>query len=207
MREEILNEKERAMTAYHEAGHALVAWLLPELDPVHKVTIVPRGRALGVTQLLADEERHHIGEQRLHSHLVLAMGGRAAEKLVFDEYSAGAENDIQQATDIARRMVAHWGMSDAVGPLAFHQSEEHPFLGKEMHEMRQFSEETAHVIDQEMQRFVNEASQHATEILTTHRDKLDQLAQALLEREALDREQMTEILGERVSEPVGAMKA
>ena len=207
MREEILNEKERAMTAYHEAGHALVAWLLPELDPVHKVTIVPRGRALGVTQLLADEERHHMGEQRLHSNLVLAMGGRAAEKMVFDEYSAGAENDIQQATDIARRMVAHWGMSDAIGPLAFHQSEEHPFLGKEMHEMRQFSDETAHVIDQEMQRFVNEASQQATEILTAHREKLDQIAQALLEHEALDREQLTEILGERIAEPAGALKA
>ncbi|HLJ12677.1 MAG TPA: ATP-dependent zinc metalloprotease FtsH [Planctomycetaceae bacterium] len=199
-REEILNEKERAMTAYHEAGHALVAWLLPELDPVHKVTIVPRGRALGVTQLLADEERHHIGEQRLHSHLVLAMGGRSAEKMVFDEYSAGAENDIQQATDLARRMVAHWGMSEAIGPVAFHQSEEHPFLGKEIHELRQFSEETAHVIDQEVQRFIHEASTRATEILATHRDKLEHLAQALLEREALDRMQMTEILGERADE-------
>src|SRR4029077_7566415 len=91
MREEILNEKERAMTAYHEAGHALVAWLLPELDPVHKVTIVPRGRALGVTQLMADEERHHIGEQRWHPHLVVLIGGRAAEEMMFDEYSAGAE--------------------------------------------------------------------------------------------------------------------
>jgi cell division protease FtsH len=207
MREEILNEKERAMTAYHEAGHALVAWLLPELDPVHKVTIVPRGRALGVTQLLADEERHHIGEQRLHSNLVLAMGGRAAEKMVFDEYSAGAENDIQQATDIARRMVAHWGMSEVIGPLAFHQSEEHPFLGKEMHEMRQFSDETAHVIDQEMQRFVNEAMQQATEILTAHRDKLDQIAQALLEHEALDREQIQEILGERIAEAARTVEA
>jgi len=196
-REEILNEKERAMTAYHESGHALIAWLLPELDPVHKVTIVPRGRALGVTQLLPDEERHHIGEQRLHSHLVLAMGGRSAEKMMFDEYSAGAENDIQQATDLARRMVAHWGMSEAIGPVAFHQTEEHPFLGKEIHEMRQFSEETAHVIDQEVQRFIHEASIRATEILAAHRDKLDQLALALLENEALDREQMTAILGER----------
>jgi cell division protease FtsH len=203
-REEILNEKERAMTAYHEAGHALVAWLLPDLDPVHKVTIVPRGRALGVTQLLADEERHHIGEQRLHSHLVLAMGGRAAEKMMFDEYSAGAENDIEQATNIARRMVAHWGMSETIGPVAFHQSEEHPFLGKEIHEMRQFSEETAHVIDQEVQRFIHEASIRATEILTAHRDKLDQLALALLEREALSQEEMTVILGERAAAEVGA---
>jgi cell division protease FtsH len=203
-REEVLNQKERAMTAYHEAGHALVAWLIPDLDPIHKVTIVPRGRALGVTQLLADEERHHIGEQRLHSNLVLAMGGRAAEKLVFDEYSAGAENDIQQATDIARRMVAHWGMSETIGPVAFHQSEEHPFLGKEMHEMRQFSEETAHIIDQEMQRFVNEASLRATDLLTAHRDKLEQIAQALLEREELDRDEITAILGERAELPLAA---
>jgi cell division protease FtsH len=196
-REEILNDRERAMTAYHEAGHALVAWLLPDLDPVHKVTIVPRGRALGVTQLLPDEERHHIGEQRLHSHLALAMAGRAAEKMIFDEYSAGAENDIEQATTLARRMIAHWGMSETIGPVAFHQSEEHPFLGKEIHEMRQFSEETAHVIDTEVQRFVNEASIRATEILNSHRDKLDQLALALLEREALNQEEMTAILGAR----------
>ncbi len=198
-REDILNEKERAMTAYHEAGHALVAWLLSDLDPVHKVTIVPRGRALGVTQLLADEERHHIGEQRLHSHLALAMAGRAAEKLMFDEYSAGAENDIDQATNIARRMVAHWGMSETIGPVAFHQSEEHPFLGKEIHEMRQFSEDTAHVIDQEVQRFIHEASIRATEVLSGNRDKLDQLALALLEREELNQEEMTAILGERVA--------
>ncbi|MBS0261903.1 MAG: ATP-dependent zinc metalloprotease FtsH [Planctomycetes bacterium] len=206
-REEVLNQKERAMTAYHEAGHALVAWLIPELDSVHKVTIVPRGRALGVTQLLADEERHHVGEQRLHSNLVLAMGGRAAEKLVFDEYSAGAENDIDQATNLARRMVAHWGMSEAIGPVAFHQSEEHPFLGKEMHEMRQFSEETAHVIDQEVQRFVHNASQRATEILSTHRDELDRISQALLKYEEIDREQLTEILGERAETETASAKA
>src|SRR5262249_14327390 len=121
----------------------------------------------------------------------------AAEKMIFDEYSAGAENDIEQATTLARRMVAHWGMSETVGPVAFHQSEEHPFLGKEIHEMRQFSEETAHVIDTEVQRFIHEASIRATEILNSHRDKLDQLALALLEREALSKEEMTAILGER----------
>ncbi|MGQ0635015.1 MAG: ATP-dependent zinc metalloprotease FtsH [Planctomycetaceae bacterium] len=196
-REEVLNTHEREMTAYHEAGHALVAWLLPDLDPVHKVTIVPRGRALGVTQLLPDEERHHMGEQRLHSRLVLWMAGRAAEKMVFDEYSAGAESDIKQATDLARRMVAHWGMSEIVGPVAFRQSEEHPFLGKEMHEMRQFSEETAHVIDQEVQRFLNDASTKATEILERNRKDLDRLAQELLKREILTKEEMTELLGAR----------
>ena len=194
-REEIMNEKERAMTAYHEAGHALVAWLIPDLDPVHKVTIIPRGRALGVTQLLADEERQHIGEQRLHANLALAMGGRAAEKLIFDEYSAGAQNDIQQATDLSRRMIAHWGMSQIIGPVAFHQSEEHPFLGKEMHEARQFSEETAHIIDQEVQRFVNAAADRAKGILANNRDKLDLIAKELLKREELNREELNILLG------------
>jgi cell division protease FtsH len=196
-REEVLNQHEREMTAYHEAGHALIAWLVPDLDPVHKVTIVPRGRALGVTQLLPEEERYHMGEQRLHSQLVLMMGGRAAEKMVFDEFSAGAEDDIKRATDLARRMVAHWGMSPVIGPVAFHQSEEHPFLGKEIHEQRQFSEETAHVIDQEVQRFLNEASSRATEILTQHRANLDRLARDLLKREILTKEEIAGILGAR----------
>jgi cell division protease FtsH len=198
-REEVLNQHEREMTAYHEAGHALIAWLLPDLDPVHKVTIVPRGRALGLTQLLPDEERYHMGEQRLHSQLVLMMGGRSAEKMVFDEFSAGAENDIKRATELARRMVAHWGMSTVIGPVAFAQSEEHPFLGKEIHEMRQFSEETAHVIDQEVQRFLNDASTRATEILTEQRGQLDLLARELLKREVLTKDEMIEILGQRAA--------
>jgi cell division protease FtsH len=185
------------MTAYHEAGHALIAWLLPELDAVHKVTIVPRGRALGVTQLAPEEERYHMGERRLHSHLAMAMGGRAAEKMVFDEFSAGAESDIKQATSIARRMVAHWGMSQIIGPVAFQQSEEHPFLGKEIQEVRQFSEETAHIIDQEVQRFVNDAAARALQILDSHRGPLKALADALLTNEELSKEQVAEILGPR----------
>ncbi|HUG17955.1 MAG TPA: ATP-dependent zinc metalloprotease FtsH, partial [Planctomycetaceae bacterium] len=149
VREESMNEKERRMTAGHEAGHALIAWLLEELDPLHKVTIVPRGRALGVTQLLPDEERYNVGEKKLHSQLTMMLGGRAAEKLLFDEYTAGAEDDLKRATALARRMVAYWGMSETIGPVAFRQGEEHPFLGKEMHEHRQFSEETARIIDKE----------------------------------------------------------
>ena len=139
-REEILSDKEKEMTAYHEAGHALLAWLVPGVDRLHKVTIIPRGRALGVTQLLPEEDRMNIGESDLHARLVFMLGGRAAEKLVYDEYSAGAENDLTQATAMARRMVAHWGMSERLGPVAYHLSEEHPFLGKEFHEQRQFSE-------------------------------------------------------------------
>ncbi len=196
-REETLNDHEKEMTAYHEAGHALLAWLLPDIDPVHKVTIVPRGRALGVTQLLPVEERYSVGEKQLHSQLVFAMGGRAAEKLVFDEYSAGAEGDLKMATQLARRMVAHWGMSEVIGPVAFRQGEEHPFLGKEMHEMRDFSEETARLIDQEIQRFLNDSAARATEMLIRGRPQLDELAQALLAQEILDQNQVAEILGPR----------
>ena len=200
-REEVMNQHEREMTAYHEAGHAILAWKLPEVDLVHKVTIIPRGRALGVTQLLPDEERYNVGEKRLHSQLAFMMGGRSAEKLVFDEYSAGAEDDLKRATQLARRMVAHWGMSEVIGPVAFRQAEEHPFLGKEMHEQREFSEETARIIDQEVQRFLTDASEHAAALLSEHRTELDQLADALLEKEAVGQEEMTQILGERIKDP------
>lgn len=197
LREEILNEHEREMTAYHEAGHALLAWLFPEVDTLHKVTIIPRGRALGVTQLLPDEERYNIGEKRLHAQLAFILGGRAAEKLVFDEFSAGAEDDLKKATKIARAMVAHWGMSEVIGPVAFRQGEEHPFLGKEMHEQRQFSEETARIIDQEVQRFLNQAAERAQQVLAEHRDDLDRLAQALIQNESLGPKELTELIGER----------
>ena len=135
-REEVLTGKEKSMTAYHEAGHALLAWLVPGTDRVHKVSIIPRGRALGVTQLLPEEDRVNISESELHTRLLFLLGGRAAEKLVFDEYSAGAEDDLKQATQLARRMVTHWGMSERLGPVAFRDGEEHPFLGKEMAEPR-----------------------------------------------------------------------
>ena len=200
-REEVMNDYERKMTAYHEAGHALLAWVLPELDPVHKVTIIPRGRALGVTQLLPTEDRYSVGENRLKQQLIMSMGGRAAEKLIFDEYSAGAEGDLNQATSIARRMVSRWGMSETVGPVAFRQGEDHPFLGKEMHEARQYSEETARVIDQEMQRFLTTANSEAMRLLTEMRGKLDLLAETLLKKEMISREDMSELLGPR---PAGA---
>ncbi len=197
-REEVLNQKERRMTAYHEAGHALVGWYEPESDKVHKVTISPRGRALGVTMFQPDEDRFHTGERRLHGQLAMSLGGRAAEKMVFDEYSAGAESDLKHATRIARHMVAHWGMSPAIGPVAFRQGEDHPFLGKEIHEHREFSESTAHQIDLEIARFLNEASQKATELLKVHRDELDRLSVALLEKETLDYEDLVKMLGEPV---------
>jgi cell division protease FtsH len=196
-REHLLNEKEKRMTAYHEAGHALLAWLFPEVDTVHKVTIIPRGRSLGVTQLLPDEERFNIGESRLHSQLTFIMGGRAAEKMIFDEYSAGAEDDLKKATELARRMVAHWGMSEVIGPVAFRQVEEHPFLGKEYHEHREFSDETARIIDREVQNFLTRAADAAQKTLANHRDKLEEIVDALLEKESLGRSELEEILGSR----------
>jgi cell division protease FtsH len=206
-REEVLNPHEREMTAYHEAGHALLAWLLPEVDPVHKVTIIPRGRALGVTQMLPEEERYHIGEKRLHAELTVSLAGRAAEKLVFDEFSAGAEEDLKRATHICRRMIGYWGMSDVIGPVAFRNGEEHPFLGKEIHETRQYSEQTAYAIDQEIQRFLTAAHERATELLKTHRDKLDRISKGLLENEMLGREELTELIGPPVERNYAYPKA
>ncbi len=197
-REEVLSPHEREMTAYHEAGHALLAWFQPELDPVHKVTIIPRGRALGVTQLLPNEERYNIGEKRIHAQLVFMLGGRAAEKLVFDEYSAGAEDDLKRATQLTRRMVSHWGMSEVIGPVAFRSGEEHPFLGKEMSEPREHSEATAHLIDQEVQRILVEAANRARQMLVDHREALDKLSMELVKAEALDYDQMVGIIGEPI---------
>jgi cell division protease FtsH len=196
-REEILTGKEKTMTAYHEIGHALLAWLLPGADAVHKVTIVPRGRALGVTQLLPEEDRLNIGEDALHDRLAFMLGGRAAEKIVFNQHTAGAENDLQQATRLARRMVTHWGMSDRVGPVAFRTGEENPFLGKEFHEQREFSDHTARIIDEETSRILHEAEERARKTLGENRDKLDALAQALEESEELSDADIRRIIGPR----------
>ena len=203
-REEVLSEDERRRTAYHEAGHALLAWQLPEVDTVHKVTVIPRGPALGVTQLLPEEELYHVGESRLHAQLVMMLGGRSAEKLVFDEFGAGAEDDLRRATSIARRMVGHWGMSERIGPVAFRHATDQPFLGKEYHEQREFSEETAHVIDQEVQVFLETASQRAFQMLSESRESLDLLAETLVEQEELGREDLERLLGPAVGSKVTA---
>ena len=197
-REEVLVGREKKMTAYHEAGHALGAWLLPGVDNLHKVTIIPRGRALGVTQLVPEEDRMNIGESDLNNRLVFILGGRAAEKLVFGEYSAGAENDLVQATRLARRMVAHWGMSEKVGPVACHVTNDHPFLGRDVYEQREFSDHTARIIDDEVTRILNEAAEKSTKLLSDNRDKLDALATALEQREMLDDNEVVEIIGPAV---------
>jgi cell division protease FtsH len=194
-REEVLNDQEKLATAYHEAGHALLAWLLPSADRVHKVTVVPRGRALGVTQLLPDEDRMNVSEHELHARLTFMLGGRAAEKLVYDEYSAGAEDDLKRSTQLARRMVAHWGMSERLGPIAFRTSEEHPFLGKEIIENREFSEHTAQLIDEEAGAILRAADERARSMLSEQREKLDALAHALSEKEELDEAEIATIIG------------
>ncbi len=209
-REEVLSPKEKKMTAYHESGHALLAWLVPGADRVHKVTIIPRGRALGVTQLLPEEDRLNVSETQLRAWLVFALGGRAAEKLIFDELSAGSEDDLKRATQLARRMVTHWGMSERLGPVAYRTAEEHPFLGKEFHEQREFSEHTAQLIDEEVARILHEADDRARNLLSEHRDKLSVLAAALEEREILDDQEIEVLIGpsvNRLSEANGKVAA
>ncbi len=194
-REEVLVGKEKTMTAYHEAGHALLAWLLPGVDRLHKVTIIPRGRALGVTQLLPEEDRLNIGESDLHVRLVFMLGGQAAEKLVFGEHSAGAEDDLKRATQLARRMVTHWGMSERIGPVAYRTSESHPFLGKDFAEQREFSEHTAQVIDEEVAKILHASAARAIALLRENRVKLDKLAGALEEREIVDEREVEALIG------------
>jgi len=194
-REEVLSPKEKSMTAYHESGHALLAWLVSSMDRLHKVSIIPRGRSLGATQLLPEEDRVNIGERELRTRLLFLLGGRAAEKLVFDEYSAGAEDDLKKATQLARRMVTHWGMSERLGPVALRDGEDHPFLGKEMAEQRRFSEHTAQMIDEEVMSILNEAANKARQMLIEHRDKLDAMAKALEESETLDDSDIEKLIG------------
>jgi cell division protease FtsH len=200
-REEILSDEEKRITAYHEAGHALVAWLLNELDPLHKVTIIPRGRALGVTQLLPVEDRHNLTESQIRARLAFMLAGRAAERMVFRELSAGAEDDLRRATQLARYMVTHWGMSERLGPVSYRVGEEHVFLGKEIVEPRDFSEYTARLIDEEVQRILREADQRALHLLSEHRDRLDRLAQALLQHEELSREEIDRLFSNGDGQP------
>src|SRR3954470_19520189 len=196
-REEIITEKDKRLTAYHEAGHALVAWLTPAADPVHKVTIIPRGRALGVTQFLPEEDRVGYSESQVVARLDTLLGGRAAERLVYDDLTAGAAGDLKMATRLARMMVTQWGMSERVGPAFFRASEEHPFLGREMSETRDHSEQTAQVIDEEVSRILREADDRAYHLLEEHRDEMERLTEALIEREVLTVSEIEELIGKR----------
>ncbi len=197
----IISDEEKRNTAYHEAGHTLVVKMLPGTDPVHKVTIIPRGRALGLTQQLPIDEKHTYPKKYLLNNLAVLMGGRAAEELVLDETTTGAGNDIERATDTARKMVCEWGMSKDLGPLSFGQKEEQIFLGREFAQHRDYSEQTAVRIDKEVTKLVSDAYEKAREILLDNMDALHALAQALLERETLAESDIDTIIAGGVPAP------
>jgi len=196
-REEVITDKDKRATAYHEVGHALVGWLTPKSDPVHKVTIIPRGRALGVTQFMPEEDRISHNESQIKAKLYTLMGGRAAERLIYDDLSTGAAMDLEQATRLVRKMVAQWGMSERVGPVSFKLMSEHPFLGREMSEPRDHSEYMQQIIDEEVARILREADEHAYRLLDEHRDELERLTESLIEREVLTAAEITELIGKR----------
>ncbi len=195
-RSRVLDEKEKRITAYHEAGHALVSLLVPESEPLHKITIIPRGRALGATMQLPEKDRYLEGRKKLRSLLVLLMAGRATEELVMEDITSGAYNDLKEATRLARLMVTQWGMSEAVGPQTLGANEEVLFLGREVMRQQEYSEETARKIDEEVSRLIRESYEQASALLRDHRAALDAIAQALLERETLDGDEVRRILEE-----------
>jgi cell division protease FtsH len=196
----IISEKEKKTTAYHEIGHVLVAKMIPESDPVHKVTIIPRGRALGVTTYLPIDEKHTYSKEYLEAMIAYAMGGRAAEKIVFNQLTTGAGNDIERATALARKMVCEWGMSEKLGPLTFGKKEEEIFLGREISQHRDYSEDTAILIDEEVKKIVNRGMERAMTVLKDNMEILHRLSAALLEREILDSEEIDKIMrGETLS--------
>ncbi len=202
----LISEDEKRTTAYHEAGHVLVSKLVPGADPVHKVTIIPRGRALGLTHFLPIDEKHNYSRDYLQAVLTHLLGGRAAESLIFNQLTTGAGNDIERATEIARKMVCEWGMSEKLGPLTFGKKEEEIFLGREIAKHRDYSEKTAIEIDNEVRRIVMEAAHRAETILQENSDKLVRLAEALLEREILDGEEIDAILEGKPLQEVEAAK-
>ncbi|MYL23091.1 ATP-dependent zinc metalloprotease FtsH [Halomonas alkaliantarctica] len=195
-----LSDKERHIVAYHEAGHALLAYLLPKADPLEKVTVLPRSQALGVTAQMPNEERYNMGEAYLRDRITVMFGGRLAESVVFDEVSSGAENDIQQATQLARRMVGRWGMNRRIGPVTFAQSQEHVFLGKEIAQSREFGDATASLVDEEIRELLNSLEDRGRKLLKENRKALDALASALEERETLETDEIREVLKDLVTE-------
>ncbi len=198
----ILSDEEKRITAYHEAGHALAAKLLPGSDPVHKVTIIPRGRALGVTMQLPEEDRHGYSRGYLLNTLVVLLGGRVAEEIIFSDITTGAGNDIERVTRMARKMVCEWGMSDAIGPLAIGETGEEVFIGREWVQNKNFSEDTARVVDSEVKRIVNEARARCRKLLEDNIAMLHAIAGALLERETLSGEDIGMLMDGRELPPL-----
>jgi cell division protease FtsH len=198
----VMSEAEKRLTAYHESGHAIVGRVVPSHDPVHKVTIIPRGRALGVTMFLPEEDRYSYSKERLESQLSSMFGGRVAEELIFgpESVTTGASNDIKRATDIARSMVTKWGLSD-LGPLAYGEEEGEVFLGHSVTQHKNISDETAHAIDIEVRRIIDRNYTRTTKILTDHIDKLHMMADALMKYETIDAHQIDDIMEGRDPRP------
>jgi cell division protease FtsH len=198
----IISEEEKKITAYHEIGHVLVARMIPEADPVHKVTIIPRGRALGVTTYLPVDEKHTYAKDYLEAMITYALGGRAAEKIAFNRFTTGAGNDIEKATNIARKMVCEWGMSEKLGPIAYGEKDQEIFLGREITKHKDFSEQTAQDIDNEIKKVIIDCMDRADKILADNLDLLNKLSSELLEREILDSEEIEKIMRGEVLPPV-----
>jgi cell division protease FtsH len=190
----IISDAEKRVTAIHESGHALLTVLLPHADPIHKVTIIPRGMALGLTQQLPADEKHNYSRDYLNDQIAILLGGRIAEEITMDSLTTGAGNDLERATELARRMVCEWGMSDAMGPLTFGKKEEQIFLGREIAQHQDYSEDTALKIDQEVKRFVTDNYHRSHVILRENKETLVKLADALLAREVLDAEQVRRLV-------------
>ncbi|MGH9421104.1 MAG: ATP-dependent metallopeptidase FtsH/Yme1/Tma family protein, partial [Thermoanaerobaculia bacterium] len=201
----VMSDREKRNTAYHESGHTVVAAVLPAADPLHKVTIIPRGRALGLTQQLPTEDKYSYSKRYLESMLAVLMGGRLAEEIFINEITTGAGNDIERASAMARRMVCEWGMSD-LGPVTFGKKEEAIFLGREFAQHQDFSEATAVEIDREVKRILDKAYNQAKEIITTHKSSLDRIARKLLERETLEGWEVNDILREETGTDYLKMK-
>jgi cell division protease FtsH len=199
----IISEEEKRTIAYHEAGHTLVAQTLPGADPVHKVTIIPRGRALGLTQQLPADDKYNYSRDYLLNRITILLGGRAAEEMVLNQQTTGAGDDLEKATDMARKMVCEWGMSEKLGPLTFGKHEEHIFLGRDFARQQDYSEETAVLIDAEVKRIVLDCAARARNVLEERIAKLHGLASALLEHESLDGEEIARILS---ASPRGALE-
>jgi membrane protease FtsH catalytic subunit (EC 3.4.24.-) len=199
----VMTEDEKRLTAYHEAGHAIVGLRVPEHDPVHKVTIIPRGRALGVTMFLPEEDRYSYTKQRLNSSICGLFGGRIAEEMIFgaERVTTGAQNDIQRVTEIARNMVTKWGLSDALGPLAYGEDEGEVFLGHQVTQHKTISDETAHAIDEEVRRIVEENYSAAKKVLEANVDTLHAMADALIKFETIDRDQIDDVMNGRPPRP------
>ena len=192
----IISDAEKKVTAWHEAGHAVVGHMLAHMDPLHKITIIPRGRAMGYTMFLPVEDRYNISKSEILDRMAMALGGRAAEEITFGEITSGAHDDIERTTQWARRMVTEWGMSEKLGPLTFGQKQDEVFLARDMNRLRNYSEEVAGLIDEEVRNFVHTAHERALEILTTHRSALDRLSEVLLEKETLEGKELEDLLGQ-----------